>query len=77
MTSAKHCYWNEWIFDTISNNGLSIELLLGWSVVRISVVVSFPVMLSFAIGMWYMQKTGDVQTAWTIASYVVTGVGGK
>ncbi|KAF8247161.1 hypothetical protein K440DRAFT_644181 [Wilcoxina mikolae CBS 423.85] len=75
VTGVNSDAWNEWIFNTIADQSLSIELLLGWSVVRISVVVSFPVLSSFAIGMWYMQTTGDVQTAWTIASYVITGVG--
>jgi len=41
------------------------------------IAVSFPVILSFAVGLWYMKKTGDVQTAWTLASYIVTGVGGE
>lgn len=32
--------------------------------------------LSLVIGTWYMQSTGDVQTAWTISSYSVTAAGG-
>ncbi|KAF8241844.1 hypothetical protein K440DRAFT_208150 [Wilcoxina mikolae CBS 423.85] len=76
MMAVNRDAWIEWIWDTITTRNLSIELILGWSVARISVVVSFPVILSFVIGMWYMKATGDVQTAWTIASYVVTAVEG-
>ncbi|KAF8518103.1 hypothetical protein BDD12DRAFT_866720 [Trichophaea hybrida] len=43
--------WIGWIWNTISIRNLSIELILGWSVARISVVVSTPVILSFVIGM--------------------------
>jgi hypothetical protein len=68
---------NEWVYNTIIAKNHSIELLLGWSAVRITIAVSFPVILSFAVGLWYMKKTGDVQTAWTLASYIVTGVGGE
>jgi len=32
---------------------------------------------SLIVGIAYMAKTGDVQTAWTIASYIVTATGGK
>lgn len=56
-------------------HGLSLELLLGWCPIKILVVVILPVVLSLAIGTWYMQVTGDVQTAWTIASYIVTAAG--
>lgn len=55
----------------------SLELKLGWSVTMIGTLTATPVILSLAIGKWYMQKTGDVQTAWTIASYIVTTAGSK
>ena len=37
----------------------------------------FPVLFSFGIGLGYMLKTGDISTAWTISSYVVAAAGGK
>jgi len=36
-----------------------------------------PVFLSIVAGVTYQRLTEDVQTAWTIASYVVTAVGGR
>ena len=40
-------------------------------------MVLVPVLFSFGVGLVYMLKTGDVSTAWTISSYVVTAAGGK
>jgi hypothetical protein len=42
---------NEWVYNTIIAKNHSIELLLGWSAVRITIAVSFPVILSFAVGL--------------------------
>lgn len=36
-----------------------------------------PLVLSFALGLWYMLQYGDVVTAWTIALYIVTAAAGK
>ncbi|KAI1082168.1 hypothetical protein F5B20DRAFT_587827 [Whalleya microplaca] len=76
--------WMNWI-DTALNHGskdpksgemLSIELILGWSVLRISVAVLTPVLLSLAIGLWLNSSdwtdTETIQTAWGVASYIAT-----
>lgn len=60
-----------------SNARYSLELRLGWSVTRIVIMTATPVILSLVVGIWYMQFTGDTQTAWTIASYIVTAAGGE
>jgi hypothetical protein len=40
-------------------------------------VVAIPVILSLAIGTWYMMGQGDVVTAWTLALYIVTTAAGQ
>jgi len=39
-------------------------------------IVVIPLMLSIAIGFWYM-TIGDVITAWTLSLYIVTAAAGK
>jgi hypothetical protein len=56
---------------------LSLELVIGWSGFRISLAVLFPVTLSLVVGIWYQKVTGDVATAWVLATYVVTTAGSK
>jgi hypothetical protein len=55
---------------------LSLEIVLGWSPLRISIMVLGPVLLSLAIGLWFQSKNptdlATIQTAWGIASYSVT-----
>ena len=56
---------------------LSLELIYSWSALRLSFVVAVPLLLSLAIGIWYMKATGDVVGAWTVSLYVVTSAAGK
>lgn len=59
----------------------SLEIVLGWSVARIAVVILIPVVLSLVIGLWFNSKDWTdlttIQTAWSIASYIVTAGGCK
>lgn len=79
--------WTNWIHKTINNNSsdppansdgtaLSIEVVLGWSAVRISVVILLPTVLSLVIGLWFNSRDWNdlstIQSAWGIASYVAT-----
>ncbi|KAF5588145.1 hypothetical protein FPANT_6677 [Fusarium pseudoanthophilum] len=75
--------WSDWIHCTLNNKRLDIlegeyglELVLDWSVTRISIVVLIPVLLSLAIGIWLNSKAwtdlATIQTAWGTASYIVT-----
>ncbi|KAF9776897.1 hypothetical protein IL306_004842 [Fusarium sp. DS 682] len=75
--------WADWIHRTLNNESLhvqggeyAIELVLDWSVTRISIVVLVPVLLSLAIGIWLNSKAwtdlATIQTAWGTASYIVT-----
>lgn len=54
-----------------------MQLIYEWSSYRLCVIVIVPLLLSFVLGLWYMLKTGDVVTAWTIALYIVTAAAGK
>ncbi|KAF4630397.1 hypothetical protein G7Y89_g7744 [Cudoniella acicularis] len=71
--------WQGWVYKNLNdskNNPLegrySLELIYDWSSYRLCTIVGIPLTLSFVLGMWYMEKTGDIVTAWTIAMYIVT-----
>ena len=55
---------------------LSIEIILGWSIGRISFAILSPMLLSLVIGLWLNSKNwtdnGTIQTAWGVASYIAT-----
>ncbi|KAI1173951.1 hypothetical protein F4777DRAFT_556048 [Nemania sp. FL0916] len=78
--------WANWIHGFLNDQSIyvdkgaySLELVLGWSIMRISVVVLLPVLLSLAIGIYINAKNwsdlATIQTAWGTASYVVTAGG--
>ncbi|KAK1751058.1 hypothetical protein QBC47DRAFT_464270 [Echria macrotheca] len=74
--------WQDWIMKNLNRGNpqpaagsYSIRLVLRWDTYRISFAIMLPVFLSIIAGVTYQELTGDVQTAWSIASYVVTGVG--
>jgi hypothetical protein len=55
----------------------SVQLIYDWSSYRLIITFCVPLLLSLVLGFWYMAKTGDVVTAWTISLYVVTAAAGK
>ena len=72
--------WADWIHKNLNNGKklpfdgrYSLCLILKWSPFRLTIVVMMPLLLSFAVGMWYMIVRKDAAAAWTIASYIVTG----
>jgi hypothetical protein len=76
--------WYGWVFKNLNDckeNPLegrySLQLLYDWSSYRLSTIVAIPVILSLAIGTWYMMGQGDVVTAWTLALYIVTTAAGE
>ncbi|KAF2496035.1 hypothetical protein BU16DRAFT_560885 [Lophium mytilinum] len=85
LKSAKKDYedrWAKWVHKSFNScsldpgdGKLALQLVLRWSPLKITAYVSTPVILSLAIGIWYMKHTGDIQTAWTISSYIVTAAG--
>lgn len=78
--------WLDWIHENFNNSSnnptvgtYSLQLVLQWSPARLIIWSIVPIVLSLAVGLGYMLKThpGEdyvavVQTAWTIASYIVT-----
>lgn len=65
----------------------AIQLVLGWSAMKFIIYGTIPIFLSLAIGLWYSfsqrgpgVSASDIvsidQTAWTIASYIITTGGG-
>jgi hypothetical protein len=60
-----------------SKGQLSIEFIEGWSRSRIAILAIIPVVFSLAIGFYYQYAFDDVQTAWSLASYIVTTFAGN
>jgi hypothetical protein len=76
--------WYGWVFKNLNDSKenplegrYSLQLLYDWSSYRLSTIVAIPVILSLAIGTWYMMGHGDVVTAWTLALYIVTTAAGE
>lgn len=80
--------WADWVHQVLNdgsndvpNGTYGLELVLGWSATRISVVVILPVLLSLAVGLYLNSRDWSdlttIQTAWGTASYVVTTGGRK
>lgn len=76
--------WYGWVHKNLNdskNNPLegrySLQLMYDWSSYRLCTIVAIPLLLSLAIGFWYMSAKGDTITAWTLALYIVTAAAGK
>ncbi|KAF3765673.1 hypothetical protein M406DRAFT_322039 [Cryphonectria parasitica EP155] len=71
--------WAKWINVCLNENSYSIELVLDWSPTRLAIALLSPVALSLAVGSWFNSRDwtdlATIQTAWGIASYVVTATG--
>ncbi|KAL3419575.1 hypothetical protein PVAG01_08073 [Phlyctema vagabunda] len=74
--------WVGWVREQFNKkqrypteSAYSLELIYGWSPVRLTIAVVAPTLFSFLAGLVYMIQTDDVQTAWTISSYIVTAAG--
>jgi hypothetical protein len=55
----------------------SLQLKYEWSSYRLTFIVAVPLLLSLAIGIWYMVAKHDVVTAWTLAMYIVAAAAGR
>lgn len=79
--------WTSWIHQCLNKDSvdpdpyaddarLAVEVVLGWSAFRITILICMPIALSLVVGFWIMwddpSDLSRVQTAWTVASYVVT-----
>jgi hypothetical protein len=67
--------WQGWVKKNLNANSdnplegrYSLQLIYDWSSHRLTAIVAIPLLLSLAIGFWYMNNgEGDVITAWTLA----------
>lgn len=75
--------WHQWVCVKLNGSrhdptkpgkhgGYSLSCQFRWSRKRITFAVLSPLLGSIVAGIWYQQVTGDVQTAWGIASYIMT-----
>ena len=76
--------WEGWVRKNLNDSKdnplegrYSLQLMYDWSSYRLSTVVAVPLLLSLAIGFWFMNGQGDVVTAWTISLYIVTAAAGE
>lgn len=76
--------WQGWVQKNLNDNKnnplegrYSVQLIYDWSSYRLTITFAVPLLLSLILGFWYMAKTGDVTTAWTISLYVVTAAAGR
>lgn len=83
--------WKEWVHKYLNASSKSpqdgkyaLRLILRWSVVKLVIYTTIPVILSLVVGFWLMfgaaQNLNDsytdvVQTAWTVSSYIITAAG--
>jgi hypothetical protein len=81
FSSGDERLWTEWIRDVLNNvkdrpdtsaesKQLSLEIVLGRSPLRISIVVLGPFLLSLAVGLWFQSRNptdlATFQTAWEL-----------
>jgi hypothetical protein len=50
----------------------SIELIYYWSPLRITILISLPLIASLLVGTLYAHMNDDIVAAWTISLYIVT-----
>ncbi|KAL4799035.1 hypothetical protein BDV19DRAFT_320992 [Aspergillus venezuelensis] len=75
-------HWLSWVDSQLNRLDVkyALRLILRWSATRFVIWGVTPLLLSLAIGFWYMYKphaadadpVAIVQTAWTLSSYIVT-----
>lgn len=84
-------HWLQWIHENFNNSSfntedgtLALEVRLRWSPTKLVLWGTLPILLSLAIGFWLMysspkgeDRLAVIQTAWAIASYIVTTATGK
>lgn len=78
--------WSRWVTSELNNwqggntfyvpipteSHLSLRLMARWSRYRLVLASTIPMILSLAIGFYYMTVSEDIQTAWTVSSYIIT-----
>ncbi|KPM37516.1 hypothetical protein AK830_g9035 [Neonectria ditissima] len=76
VSSGMSSDWADWITSNINEENYALEIVFDWSPLRVSIALLMPMVLSLAIGLWFNSRDwtdlATIQTAWGVASYVVT-----
>lgn len=65
--------WIEWVFNLRgSDQRYALEFVEGWNTTRIAIACAIPLVTSTVVGTVWSARTGDVQTAFTVAGFILT-----
>jgi len=65
--------WIEWVFRLRRGDRRhALELVEGWDTLRIIIAGTVPWLISCIIGIAYAIRTHDVQSAFTVAGFILT-----
>ncbi|KAF2120307.1 hypothetical protein BDV96DRAFT_595859 [Lophiotrema nucula] len=65
--------WTEWVFSLRQKDKRHmLEFVEGWNATRIAILGSMPCLASTLVGVIWSARGGDVQTAFTVAGFILT-----
>jgi hypothetical protein len=65
--------WIDWVFRLRQQDRRhALEFVEGWSGFRTGVAGSIPWVVSTVVGVAWVAKSGDAQTAFTVAAFILT-----
>ena len=65
--------WIDWVFRLRQpDKRHALEFVEGWSGTRIAIAGTLPLVFSTLVGVLWSVKTGEVQTAFTVAGFILT-----
>ena len=69
---------DQWVFRLRRpNQHYALEFVEGWNGSRIVIAGTLPWLISCLVGAIWTARGGDVQVAFTVASYILTSAAGK
>ncbi|KAK7192338.1 hypothetical protein PSPO01_01910 [Paraphaeosphaeria sporulosa] len=72
-TSSGQTNWIEWVFRLRQQNKRhALEFVEGWNTTRIVIAGAIPWLISCLVGIVWTAKGGDAQTAFTVASFILS-----
>lgn len=72
-------YWVRWVFNLSNLEGKrhQLEFVEGWSPLRLLIATSIPLLSSIMLGICWSVLTGDIQTGFALAGFVLTAGSSK
>jgi hypothetical protein len=65
--------WIDWVFNLRqSDKRHALEFVEGWNGTRIAILGTIPLVFSTLVGLIWSVRSGDWQTAFTVASFILT-----